>query len=136
MSRVTRPKGDHSRGVRLAFLWTGHLCLALGLLGFLLPLLPGTVFLIAAAACYARGSARFYNWLLQHKWLGPPIRDWHTHKAMTARSKVIAITMLIVGVGVSVIFVAKPLWLELGLAGTALAVTILILLIRTRKESS
>lgn len=136
MSRVTGPKGDHSRGVRLAFLGAGHVCLALGLLGFLLPLLPGTVFLIAAAACYARGSARFYNWLLQHKWLGPPIRDWHTHKAMTARSKVIAIAMLIVGVGVSVIFVAKPLWLELGLGGTALAVTILILLIRTRKESS
>jgi uncharacterized protein len=136
VSRVTHPQGDHSKGVRLAFLAAGHVCLALGLLGFVLPLLPGTVFLLAAAACYARGSTRFYNWLLHHKWFGPPIRDWQQHKAMTVKAKVVAIATLIVGVGISIVLVVKLGWLRLVLGGTALAVTILILSIKTRKESS
>ena len=136
MSGATQPRGDHSKGARLAFLVAGHLCLALGLLGFVLPLLPGTVFLIAAAACYARGSARFYDWLLHHKWFGPPVRDWHHHQSMTVKAKVIAIAMLIAGVGISIGFVAKLLWLKLVLGGTALAVMVLILLIKTRRESS
>ncbi len=136
VSRVSSPKGDHSKGVRLAFLVAGHISLALGLLGFVLPLLPGTVFLLAAAFCYARGSARFYHWLLHHKWFGPPVKDWHHHKAMTVKAKVVAIATMIVGVGFSIVVVAKVLWLKLVLGGTALAVTVLILLIRTRKESS
>jgi uncharacterized membrane protein YbaN (DUF454 family) len=134
VTRLTQPKGDHSRGVRIAFLVAGHLCLALGVLGFVLPVLPGTVFLIAAAFLYARGSVRFYNWLHHHRWFGPPLRDWEQHRAMTVRAKVIAIAMLLVGVGLSIVFVAKAPWLRLVLAGTALAVTGLILMIKTRKQ--
>jgi len=130
---ATKPKGDHSAGARMAFLVAGHVCVGLGILGFLLPVLPGTVFLIAAAFCYARGSGRFYHWLLHHKWLGPPVKDWEQHRAMTVRAKIVAIGMLVAGVGISVLFVAKALWLKLLLAGTALGVTVLILLIKTRK---
>ena len=133
MSGVAQPKGDHSKGTRLGFLVAGHVCVVLGLLGFVLPLLPGTVFLIAAAACYARGSARFYHWLLNHRWLGPPVRDWHHHRSMTIQSKVLAIAMLLVGVGISIVFVVKVLWLKLVLGGTAVAVVVMILLIKTRK---
>ena len=87
MSPASKPKGDHSKGVRIAFIVAGHICVVLGLLGFVLPLLPGTVFLIAAAFFYARGSLRFYNWLLKNKWFGPPIKDWEEHKAMTVKAK-------------------------------------------------
>ncbi len=133
---MTKAKGNHSKGVRLGFLVAGHVSLALGLLGFVLPLVPGTVFLLAAAFCYARGSTRFYNWLLRNKWFGPPIKDWQEHQAMTVKAKVVAIATMVLGVGVSVIFVAKVLWLRLVLGGTALAVMVLILLIKTRKQRS
>lgn len=123
----------HSKGVRIAFQVAGHLCLALGVLGFILPLVPGTVFLLGAAACYAKGSQHFHDWLLRNKWFGPPIKDWQKHKAMTVQSKVFAIGTLLVGVGISVVFVAKPLWLKLALSGVAAGVTILILAIKTKK---
>lgn len=134
--KTATPAKAGSKGARLAFLITGHICMALGLLGFVLPLIPGTVFLLAAAFCYARGSKRFYDWLLHHKWFGPPIKDWQQHHAMTVKSKIVAIVTMVLGVGVSVVFVAKVLWLRLVLGGTVLAVTVLILLIKTRKESS
>lgn len=135
MSPAARRK-IKSRGARLAYLIAGHVCLALAVVGILLPVMPATVFLLAAAACYARGSQKFYDWLLQNKWFGPPIRDWQRHRSMTVRSKVVAIASLLVGTGVSGVFFVQAPWLRIGLGAVALGVTVLILLIRTRKESS
>jgi uncharacterized protein len=123
-----------TKGVRLAFLITGHVCVALAVLGIVLPLLPATVFLLAAAACYARGSQKFYDWLLHHKWFGPPIRDWRRYKAMTVKSKVLAIVSVVVGVSVSMLLVKQP-WMRIGLGFVVVGVTVTVLLIKTRSVS-
>lgn len=49
----------------------GTVSLALGIIGIFLPLLPTTPFLLLTAALYFRGSPRLYQWLLNHKCLGP-----------------------------------------------------------------
>ena len=122
-----------SRAARIAYLIAGHLCLALGVTGVILPVLPGVVFLIGAAACYARGSMRFYNWLLAHKWLGPPVRDWEEHRAMTVKAKVVSLVMLVGGIGISILFFVKLLWVRIMLGLMAVALSTLILLIKTRR---
>jgi uncharacterized membrane protein YbaN (DUF454 family) len=122
-----------SRAARIAFIVAGHCCLALGITGVILPVLPGVVFLIGAAACYARGSMRFYNWLLGHKWLGPPVRDWEEHRAMTVRAKVVSLVMLVGGIAVTIVFVVKLLWLRVMLGLLAIGLTTLILTIKTRR---
>ena len=76
---------------------------------------------------------RVYNWRLGHKWLGPPVRDWEEHRAMTARAKVVALVMLVGGIAVTIVFVVKLLWVRVMLALMALALSILILLIKTRR---
>jgi uncharacterized membrane protein YbaN (DUF454 family) len=123
---------NHSRAVRLAFVIGGHVCMVLALFGIILPLMPATVFLLLAAACYARGSKKLHAWLLHHKWFGPPIRDWQQHRAMTMKTKVIALVSLWVGVGVSMFLVRLP-WLRLVLGGVVVGVTAIILLIKTRQ---
>jgi uncharacterized protein len=68
----------------------GCVLLVVGIAGLLLPLLPGTVFLIASAACFTRSSPRFERWLLDHPHLGPPILRWRETGSIPRRIKVIA----------------------------------------------
>ncbi|MDJ1156883.1 YbaN family protein [Chelatococcus sp. SYSU_G07232] len=64
------------RWQRVLFAAAGSLFLALGLVGLVMPLLPGVVFLTLAAACFSRASTRFEIWLLTRSWLGPLLRRW------------------------------------------------------------
>lgn len=125
-----------SSGARMAYLAAGHVCLGLGILGFILPVMPGVIFLILAAACYARGSERFYSWLLNNKWLGPPVREWEEHRAMTVRAKVISITMVVLGIAGSIVFFVKLPWLRIVLAVVGVGVVVLILTINTYKPGA
>jgi uncharacterized membrane protein YbaN (DUF454 family) len=76
-----------SRPILLAL---GCVFLVVGLAGILLPLLPGTIFLILAAACFTRSSPRFERWLLDHPALGPPVRRWREDGSIPRRIKVFA----------------------------------------------
>jgi uncharacterized protein len=64
--------------------------LALGIVGLFLPLLPGTLFLILAGACFTRSSPRFEAWLLAHPRFGPPVRAWRATGSVPRRAKVFA----------------------------------------------
>jgi uncharacterized membrane protein YbaN (DUF454 family) len=89
-----RPSGAKSL-TRTAFFILGWLCLAIGVAGIVLPLVPGTLFLILAAACFTRSSPRFEAWLLAHPTLGPPIREWRAKGAIPRRIKWIACLSLL-----------------------------------------
>lgn len=79
-----------SGSVRLLWLSAGCVCVALGILGLILPVMPGTVFLILAAACFARGSPRLEAWLLNHPRLGPSVVRWRRDGAIPRRAKLFA----------------------------------------------
>ena len=120
-----------TRGGRAGFLLLGHLCVALGVIGVFLPVMPTTVFLLGAAACYARASAGFYNRLLNSRVFGPILADWRHHRSMTWKAKAYAIGFVWLGIGVSVVLVS-PVWLRVVLLGVAAGVTGFLLRIRTR----
>jgi uncharacterized membrane protein YbaN (DUF454 family) len=130
-SHEVRPVG--TRGGRAVFLVLGHLCVALGVIGVFLPVMPTTVFLLGAAACYARASAAFYNRLLNNRVFGPIIADWRHYRAMTWKAKAYAIGFVWVGIGISVVLVPM-VWLRVVLLGVAVAVTGFLLRIKTRER--
>ncbi|WP_246312503.1 YbaN family protein [Pseudaquabacterium terrae] len=82
---------------RALWLTAGGVSLVTGFIGIFLPLLPTTPFVLLAAFCFARGSARWEAWLLGHPRFGPLVRDWREHRAVPLRAKQLALVMMTIG---------------------------------------
>jgi hypothetical protein len=93
--RAARPP----RWLRAILFGLGWIFVALGVLGLMLPLVPGVVFFILAAACFARSSPRFEAWLLNHRVLGPPITSWRRSGAIPRSAKIVACLSMAVSWG-------------------------------------
>lgn len=112
----------------------GSLFVGLGVLGVFLPLLPTTPFLLLAAACYARSSKRFYDWLIDNRWFGNYIRNYREKKGIPSRVKLSSISLLWITIIVSAVFATDHLCVRIGLIVLAIGVTIHILSIRTLEK--
>jgi uncharacterized protein len=118
--------------IRKAILiFTGTVCVGLGVLGMFLPLMPTTVFLLMAAYCYSRSSDKFHNWLLNNRWFGSYIKNYRSKRGITIRQKVTTLITLWVSIGLSIWLLNGRLWATLILAAVAVGVTAHILWIKT-----
>lgn len=82
------------------FLWkiTGVFCVGLAILGAILPILPTTIFLIMATACFAKSSPSMQRKLLNNKTFGPLIHEWQQHQSIPRKAKKIALLTIILSV--------------------------------------
>lgn len=119
-------KLNKSPVIRWALLVVGWLAIVLGVVGIFLPLLPTTPFLLLAAACFARSSARFHHWLLNHKYLGPYIHLYLDGKGIPMKAKCYIIAVLWVSMAIS-IYIVPHLAIKGLLVLIASAVTIYLL---------
>jgi uncharacterized membrane protein YbaN (DUF454 family) len=62
--------------------------------------------------------------MLGHRWIGPMLHEWHTHRSIPYRTKIIAIGMMLLSFGASIAFVVVQPWLQLLLAACALALAV------------
>ena len=91
----------------------GFLFLALAGLGLLLPILPGTPFLLLSAWFFARSSERWHRWLLDSQLFGPMIHNWEQNRCISCRVKVAAMTSMTLAGGVSILFAVEQLALKI-----------------------
>jgi uncharacterized membrane protein YbaN (DUF454 family) len=90
-----------------AFRIFGFLALAFGILGVFLPILPTTPFILLAAACFARSSEKWHQWLLENKTFGPMIVSWEKNKCISCKVKLMAITSMVLVGTVSIFFAVE-----------------------------
>lgn len=90
--------------MRILWLAAGLFFTAVGIVGAFLPVLPTTVFLLIATACFARSSPRLHGWLVNHPTFGPPIRNWNENGAISRQAKRMAVGTMAVVFGLSVLF--------------------------------
>jgi len=76
--------------MRVIWAALGILCVGIGLLGVVLPLLPTVPFMLLAAFFFARSSERLHTWLITHPTFGGPIQDWQENGAINPRAKKLA----------------------------------------------
>lgn len=111
---------------RVVFLLLGLGFTALGVAGAFLPLLPTTVFLILAAACFAKSSPRMEAWILDHKRFGPLVRAWRENGAIPRKAKILACFGMAFGFAVFFLSVHPGLWLALVVAGALAACAVFV----------
>jgi len=103
---MTVPSDSTSARLRRPLLLAaGWLCIVLGAIGVLLPLLPTTPFLLLAAACFTRSSPRYHRWLMRNKHFGPLLRQWRRSREIPPGIKVKAmvITAMMFAISIAVV---------------------------------
>jgi len=120
---------------RILLIALGTLCVALGILGMLMPVLPTTPFLLLAAYFYGRSSKRFYHWLITNRWCGEYIRNFREGRGIPPRQKMLTLLLLWLTIGSTVGFAISLWWLRWLLLVIAVIVTIHLLMIKTYRPA-
>ena len=90
----------------------GLFFVALAGAGVVLPLLPTTPFLLLAAGCFARSSQRWHDWLMSRPLFSQLLRDWHEHRCVSLKTKVVSVLSMVLFGGYAVVFTFDSLWLK------------------------
>jgi len=121
-------------GIKKAILVpAGVMCIALGVIGIVLPVLPTTPFLLLAAFLFYRSSEKFHNRLLNSKFLGEYIRNYMEYRAIKRSIKILAIAVLWTTLIISVILIDN-IYIRIFLSVVGLAATSHILLVKTLEK--
>ena len=120
--------------MRLRWNLVGCLLVGIGVVGYIVPGLPGTVFLVCALFCFERGANdRARNWLFKNRLFGKTLKEWEQTKAIPARIKVIAIGCIVLFSGSSV-YRAPELWMKLLIGGLGVVGIVYIATRKTRES--
>ena len=119
-----------SRTSRLLWSVAGTFFLSLGAVGIVIPLLPTTPFFLLAAACYLRGSARMYNWMLTNRYFGNYLRNYIEGKGIPFEVRIATIVLLWTVIGFSVAMMTDSTIVRIVLILVAFGVSIHILTLK------
>jgi uncharacterized membrane protein YbaN (DUF454 family) len=80
--------------MRLVYFLLGWCFFALGAVGTVVPGLPTTPFMLLALWAFAKSSQRFHNWLYAHPVFGPPLQQWHDHRVISGKAKLLSVSTM------------------------------------------
>ena len=72
--------------LKLLWLLLGLLCLALGCVGVILPILPSVPFFLATVFCFAKSSKKLHSWFLGTKLYKKHLESFVQKRAMTLKT--------------------------------------------------
>ena len=128
--------GPVKKIVQVSLIASGTICVALGILGIFVPVLPTTPFLLLAAFFYARSSERFHQWLLGNQWFGQYIKNYQQGRGIALRDKIITLVALWLALSFTVLTTAPAWWVKLLLLSVGIGVTMHLLRINTLPPQS
>lgn len=98
----------------------GWFAVTVGGIGVVVPGLPTTGFMIIAAACFARCSPRFEQWVLDLPGVGRSVADYRSGLGMPKRAKVTAIAMMVIAISLSTGLLLDNMALRLSIIGAGI----------------
>jgi uncharacterized membrane protein YbaN (DUF454 family) len=125
-----------NRLIRYLWIFFGFLMVIMGILGAILPILPGTVFFLIAAFCFAKSSEKFYKMLIHNKYVGPHLQNYLEEKFIPVKTKIIIISSIWISMTASAVYVLEVFWQRALMFAVAIGVSIYIILHRSKKVNS
>jgi len=98
----------------------GLVLVGIGIVGVFVPVLPTTVFLIAALWAFSKSSVRFQAWLWYHPSFGDPVRAWYQHGIISVRAKILAVLVMTLSFLYVAVWIAEDWQLPVALAAVML----------------
>lgn len=65
----------------------GIVCVGMAYVGFILPGIPFSIFLVIAAWAFSKSSRRMHDWLYNHPWFGQFLTNWTQKKVFPTKGK-------------------------------------------------
>ena len=96
--------GFMTRIKKLAFVSLGMACLVLGIIGFFIPGLPGTIWLIISASLFIRSSDKLYKFVINNRFFGAQTKHFLETGKMPLRAKIMSVSFIWIFSLVSVLF--------------------------------
>lgn len=130
------PSPVHSRRelshpVKILLVTGGFIAFIVGIIGLLIPVFPTSPFIILAAALFFRGSDRWYEWILNHRWFGKYVRDYRERGGMARVPKYLFLATVWIAVGVSTVVALDGLWPRIFLLAFGGALSAWVLRLKT-----
>jgi uncharacterized membrane protein YbaN (DUF454 family) len=72
----------------------GFLSLGLAYIGVITPGFPYSIWVVAAAYCFSKGSERMHRWLYNHKLFGPFLTNWSQKRVFPTKMKFFMLGMM------------------------------------------
>lgn len=112
---------SRSATARAVYIVLGFVFLGIGIAGFYVPVLPGTVNLLIAAYFFSMSSERMFRWMMTNKAFGQQLRDYRAGLGIPRSIKFIAVASIVASVAFTVtVAIANP-WGRTGMVLFGLA---------------
>ena len=72
----------------------GSLFFAIGLIGYYMPILPGTIFMIIAAYFFMHSSDRLYKKITTNPYYGNPIKNYIEKHVISVKAKILILSSM------------------------------------------
>ena len=92
---------------KVILIFCGSLCVLLGIIGLILPVMPSTIFFMVAGFCYINSSKTLYNRLIKMSYIGPTIESYVERKEVTRKFKIYSMLFLTIPTIVTQIFIVE-----------------------------
>lgn len=92
---------------RLIYLILGCICLGLGCVGIVLPILPTVPFFLVTVFCFAKSSQKLHSWFIGTKMYKKHLESFVKKKGMTVRTKATIITSVTLLMGFGFVMMSK-----------------------------